>query len=567
MVVTKRLSSRLGRRPSLLATLVVALLALALVPSVSWARAKTGSLTVNVAEGSGSSSQFKAYQLFSADVADDDGTNKVVSNVTWASSSAQAVVTAQIKASDPTFTGTTAQECAEWLDKNVPSDSSSASSSPVVLAIAKAMMTSRVTPTSVTAGDRTELAEGYWLLVSDDMAVGTGQSGTSPILVVVGGLPVTASTKSSVPTVEKTVLEDSTDAWQKQADATVGDSLYWKLQATIPAGIKGYTTYGITFHDTLTAGLSSASNVRVYVAAGTSGDEWEKGSSAPDGWTELDPSEYTVSSEAQSSGSRLDVTVTDLVKSATDHGMDFSSGLRVVVTYDAPLSSEAGHGFDASNVDTVTLRYPRSPYSDTYSETEESTAVAYTWDLSLIKRDSSSDAKLAGAVLRITDDRGRHLTQSGSWTTEDATVTTDANGLVTVGGVDSGTFDVEEVSAPQGYDAFSGSRRITLSVTLDPDQIVSGKDKAANEAGLEAVSPLRVDSFDAYAGTAQVSVLDDATPKTPAGKAAKGIAKAVSSMLPKTGDPTSFIPVAILVVAGVAAIVASRRLRGRGDGR
>jgi hypothetical protein len=63
--------------------------------------------------------------------------------------------------------------------------------------------------------------------------------------------------------------------------------------------------------------------------------------------------------------------------------------------------------------------------------------------------------------------------------------------------VDSGTFDVEEVSAPQGYDAFAGSKRITLSVTLDPDQIVSGKDKAANEAGLKAVSPLRVDSFDA----------------------------------------------------------------------
>lgn len=565
--MTKRLSSRMGHHPSLLVTLVVALLALALVPSASWARAKTGSLTVNVAEGSGSSSQLKAYQLFSADVADDDGTNKVTSNIAWASSSAQAVVTAQIKASDPTFTGTTAQECAEWLDKNVPSDSSSASSSPVVLAIAKAMMTSSATATSVTAGETTEFAEGYWLLVSDDTAVGTGQSGTSPILVVVGGLPVTASVKSSVPTVEKTVLEDSTDAWQKQADATVGDELNWKLQATIPAGIKGYATYGITFHDTLPAGLSTPSNVHVYVAAGISGDEWEKGASAPDGWTELDSSEYTVSSEARSAGSTLDVTVTDLVKSAAAHGMDFSSGLRVVVTYDAPLSAEAGRGFDAPNVNTVTLRYPRSPYSDTYAETEESTAVAYTWDLSLTKRDSSSDAKLAGAVLRITDDRGRHLTQDGSWTTQDATVTTDANGLVTVSGVDSGTFDVEEVSAPQGYDAFAGFRRITLSVTLDPDQIVSGKDKTANEAGLKAVSPLRVDSFDAYAGTAQVSVLDDATPKTPAGKVAKGIAKAVSSMLPKTGDPTSFIPVALLVVAGVAAIVASRRLRGRDDGK
>ena len=366
--MTKRLSSRMGHRPSLLVTLVVVLLALALVPSASWARAKTGSLTVNVAEGSGSSSQLKAYQLFSADVADDDGTNKVTSNIAWASSSAQAVVTAQIKASGPTFTGTTAQECAEWLDKNVPSDSSSASSSPVVLAIAKAMMTSSATATSVTAGETTELAEGYWLLVSDDTAVGTGQSGTPPILVVVGGLPVTASTKSSVPTVEKTVLEDSTDAWQKQADAAVGDELNWKLQATIPAGMT-------RVHHL--RGSRSTTHARGLPLPPTSTCTLRRGPRATRGegrlgTRRLDRAGLLRVHREQRGAVRWLHAGRDGDRPRQErrrprHGLLVRPP--VVVTYDAPLSAEAGRGFDAPNVNTVTLRYPRSPYSDTYAET------------------------------------------------------------------------------------------------------------------------------------------------------------------------------------------------------
>ena len=70
------------------------------------------------------------------------------------------------------------------------------------------------------------------------------------------------------------MLEDSTAAWQKAADATVADDLYWRLSATVPAGLTAYDTYTVRFVDTMSAGLDPskvAASMHVYVAAGADG--------------------------------------------------------------------------------------------------------------------------------------------------------------------------------------------------------------------------------------------------------------------------------------------------------
>ena len=103
--------------------------------------------------------------------------------------------------------------------------------------------------------------------------------------------------------------------------------------------------------------------------------------------------------------------------------------MRVCVVYDAPLTAAAAQGVAKGNPDEVVLRYPSSPYSDAFAQTEPADAVAYTWGLQLITLPLEDDTPLQGAVLRVTDGQGRHLTQDGTWTGEDATVTTDAEGL------------------------------------------------------------------------------------------------------------------------------------------
>ncbi|MFR7750162.1 MAG: prealbumin-like fold domain-containing protein [Collinsella sp.] len=100
-------------------------------------------------------------------------------------------------------------------------------------------------------------------------------------------------------------------------------------------------------------------------------------------------------------------------------------------------------------------------------------------DLALTKRGSDGDKPLAGAVLSIADDHGRTLRADGTWDAEGkATVTTGEDGRVTVSGVDSGKLEVRELKAPKGYNAFEGTRSVTVKAEgLDVDRVAAAKPK------------------------------------------------------------------------------------------
>lgn len=551
------MSANTAFRSGLIALLTCAfalVLAAVGLPSAAQADASgatTGRLTVAASDGAATS--FSAYQVFAADVSDVAG-EKIASNIEWANTDVEAAVVSAIKAADDTYAGTTATQAAAWLEDKETADP--AAFNAAVTGMAKNLLASKAAATALTAGTTATLPQGYWIVASADGAVGTDQAATAPILALVGGSPAQATAKAAVPTVGKEVFEDSTSAWQKQADATVGDSLSWRLDATVPAGIAGYRSYGVTFHDTLSAGLAEPSNVHVYVAAPAADDAtafWTDGAEPGDEWTELDLSAFTTAYAAADDGAAFDVTVDDLMQAMKDAGLDFAGGARVAVTYDAPLTSAAAVGTAEGNPNEVTLRYPKSPYSDAFAETQPQSAIAYTWALQLTKRDAANDAPLAGAVLRVTDDQGRHLAQDGTWTSDDATVTTDANGQISAAGVDSGTYTVEEVQAPEGYALASGVTPVELTVGLDPDHIVH----AQIEAAVKAAAPLRADSFDAATGQADVSLLDSATDTSEGG--------GIASLLPKTGDWFYGILVALVALAGAIALLSRRR--GRGSSR
>lgn len=527
----------------------------------AWAAGK-GTLTV--ASTQSASTALEAFQVFKADVVDASNGAKVVSNAEWSDPSVATAVNEAIRSADSSYAGSSAADAEKWLHDNVDSNAAQASRNAAVAAMARNLQASSAPSSALTAGTAATLDAGYWLVAADVDGIGTGEYGISPILVVVGGSPATVTTKGTAPTVDKHVFENSSGAWQKQADATVGDSLFWRLEATVPAGIAGYSAYGVGFHDTLAPGIGQPSEVHVYLAAGDATSSivgtsdtadaappfWAQGDSpeGDDAWIELDADEYATSYATSDVGATFDITVNDLVASLAKRGGALESGMRVCVVYDAPLTAAAAQGVAKGNPDEVVLRYPSSPYSDAFAQTEPADAVAYTWGLQLVKRSSEDDAPLQGAVLRVTDGQGRHLTQDGTWTGEDATVTTDAEGLVRVTGVDSGSYLVEEVSAPEGYAAFPGTRTIDLSAMLDPDHIVH----AQVQVSLKAADPLRVDGFDADAGQAAVSVLDG-----PAGPL-----DAVASALPKTGDTAPLGALALLAAAALLAFAAHRRRTG-----
>ena len=534
-----------------LLALLIGTCAVVFPASAQAAPTSTGSITVS---GTVASS-YDAYQIFSADVSDGDNDAKVYSQIAWASDAALPV----LHSAGMPKSQTTAQEAAEWL--NTDSHLTSALSAQ----LARSLQSSGAAPATLTAGTAAELPCGYWLIVADDDAIAQDEAGTAPIMVLVGGSAVTVKPKAATPKVAKYVLEDSTAAWQKAADATVADDLYWRLSATVPAGLTAYDTYTVQFVDTMSAGLDpskAASSMHVYVAADADGG-FDAVSTGKDGRAGIEPvkgwTDITAQCSVSVEGSSFTVRTGDLI--AALGGADaFTTGARVVAVYNAPLNSACNHGIAKGNPNEVYLRYPRSPFADQSGDagftcTPSDDATAYTWDLALTKRGSDGDKPLLGAVLSITDGRGRTLAADGMWDAEGkATVTTGEDGRVTVSGVDSGKLEVRELKAPKGYTAFEGTRSVTVKAEgLDVDQVAAAKPKLT----ITAESPLRADNADGSTGSLEASLIN-----TPTGTPPSTI---TGGFMPSTGDMAMYAAAAAAVAGAAILVVALLIKRGGGN--
>lgn len=538
-----------------LLALLIGTCAVVFPASAQAAPTSTGSITVS---GTVASS-YDAYQIFDANVVDGDNDAKIATDLAWASDAARDAVLPVLHGAGMPKSQTTAQEAAEWL--NTDSHLTSALSAQ----LARSLQSSVAVSEALKAGTTAELPCGYWLIVADDDAIAQGEAGTAPIMALVGGSAVTVKPKAATPKVSKHVLEDSAVAWQKAADATVGDDLYWRLSATVPAGLAAYDTYAVQFVDTMSAGLDPskvAASVRVYVAAGadggfdavSTGKDGRVGTEPAKGWTDI-----TTQCGVSVDGKTFTVRTGDLI--AALGGADaFTAGARVVAVYNAPLNSACNHGIAKGNPNEVYLRYPRSPFADQsgdtgFTRTPSDDACAYTWDLALTKRGSDGDKPLAGAVLSIADDRGRTLAADGTWDAEGkATVTTGEDGRVTVSGVDSGKLGVRELKAPKGYTAFGGTRSVTVKAEgLDVDQVAAAKPKLT----ITAESPLRADNADGSTGSLEASLIN-----TPAGTPPSIFTE---GFMPLTGDMAMFTAAAVAVVGAALIVVALLVKRGGGS--
>lgn len=515
----------------------------------------TGSITVS---GTVARS-YDAYQIFSANVVDGDSDAKIATDLAWASDAVRDAALPVLHSAGMPNSQTTAQEAAEWL--NADSHLTSALSAQ----LARSLQSSDAVP--LNAGTASELPCGYWLIVADDDSIAQGEAGTAPVMALVGGSVVTVKPKAATPKVSKHVLEDSTGAWQKAADATVADDLYWRLSVTVPAGLTTYDTYTVQFVDTMSAGLDPSkvtASMHVYAAAGaeggfdavSTGKDGRVGAEPAKGWTDITAQCAT---KVAADGKTFTVRTGDLI--AALGGADaFAAGARVVAVYNAPLNSACSHGIAKGNPNEVYLRYPRSPFADQsgdagFTRTPSYDACAYTWDLALTKRGSDGDKPLAGAVLSIADDRGRTLSADGTWDAEGkATVTTGEDGRVTVSGVDSGKLEVREFKAPKGYTAFEGTRSVMVKAEgLDVDQVVAAKPKLT----ITAESPLRADSADGSTGSLEASLINTPTGTPPS--------ITTGGFMPSTGDMAMYAAAAAAVAGAALIVVALLVKRGGGS--
>ena len=286
--------------------------------------AETYSITINNTNGGHT---YEAYQIFTGDLS--DGT---LSNVQWGSSvtNQSGDATAIVEKMDTAYTGT---------DKIT-----------VDALLAMITLGEEVASTSTQTDGKyviDGLAPGYYLVKDAYGSLnGTNESYTEYIIKVVKDTE--AAPKSSVPQVEKKVqdINDSTDeafsAWQDSADHDIGDSVPFKLIATLANNVSAYSKYKIVFHDTLSAGLTyDDDSVKVYLGEGEDRKE---------------VTSYFTTSYVEETG-KLTISC-DNVKAfgATD-------GSQIVVEYTAELNNKAVLG-STGNPNVVYLEYSNNPNWD-----------------------------------------------------------------------------------------------------------------------------------------------------------------------------------------------------------
>lgn len=478
--------------------------------------APANSITINRIAEDNKDNTFKAYQIFKAKVVDEKDKGKVASDIEWSSTTIGSKVIAAIQGStkykelvkaDSTkalAADATAPVVAEWLSNNVTdTNASSASSSEgtrvapgdVLYAIAAAVTdetpagngipvdTSWTRPAITSDG---HYGDGYYLFVSDGLKADKPNTGTSPIFAIVGGEPVTVTEKTSIPTVEKKVLNDSkvkdaniTDqtGWEDYADSQIGQKVNYKLTGTIADNYATYDSYAYKFTDTLSQGLTYAKgSLEVYALNNES-------------YTKIDQNSYTVVEPAEDNNNNtLTVSFNDKgLKSATAANesdlLNIDAKTQIVVFYKAELNSKASYEAPG-NKNEVYLEYSNNPMAEGTGKSEIDVVTDHVFRLDVTKTDKDTGSALTGknlqAGFKVKVIRGDEGTLDNKWLGENGEIVEESqayefktqldDGKVYIPGLDTGTYQITETTTPTGYNTVA-----PFEITVTPSYKNNGE--------------------------------------------------------------------------------------------
>ena len=289
------------------------------------------------------------------------------------------------------------------------------------------------------------LAEGYYFVTSSAGSL-CALHGDEDIATVVE--------KNTIPTVdkkEKTSAEDYSDG---PVDANIGDTVHYQIVVTDGTG----TNTAITLTDTMTDGLDyTAGSLKINgdaVADDADTDDWK----------------VTVSGR----------TITIVFKDAYVASLDKDA--TITVTYDATINENAVVDSATGNENKVIMEYSE--------QSQEDKVYVETYDFILYKTDGTNfldgsafrlyDAETGGNEIKLSkDNTGYYKDASG-----DEKIVVDSENGVNVRGLAPGTYYLEEVDVPDGYNKLSARETVTItSGATAPVEVT-----VVNQAGAELPS-------------------------------------------------------------------------------
>ena len=456
------------------------------------------SITITQSEGNASTT-FKAYQIFKADVVDptEEGTaDKIVSNVKWADDvepSVQNAIIAAIEADSKYETSNpklpnkaTAQDVADWLTKNVTgTNAETAVNKDHLLNKIAGIVKSGVTATgsSFLAGNSFTVPNdennspktGYYLFLTDESSLSTSEAakkntGTSPIFAVVGGSSVTVTEKTSIPTVEKEVLEGGN--WGKVSDSYIGEEVEYKLTGHVASNIDTFTKYEYTFQDHLSVGLEA---IKISVEVKINGQVIQPAN----GYT-VDLVDTKNASGNLTGGQDLTISFSNLKDAAAAAGVTLRGDSKVVVTYKAKLTDKAEYTA-TGNTNDVKLVYSNNPMVEGTgtSTPERVTDHVFRLDVTKVEKDNQNQKLEATFQVKMTKEgdtslkTNRWLTQTGGITENEKDAgkfkTDKETGKIYIPGLVEGTYEITECNTPAGYNTLA-----PFTITVKPKYNADG---------------------------------------------------------------------------------------------
>lgn len=239
------------------------------------------------------------------------------------------------------------------------------------------------------------------------------------------------------PDVDKEVKENSTGVYGKENDATIGDTVEFKSTITTGAGFKDYILY-----DKMSTGLTlNANSIKAYVIVNSAE-------------VAIDEQYYTVNTDVEG------YTFTITFKNEFIAKQPINT--KIVVKYTATLNKNAtieGTG----NINETNLKYG----NDT---TETKTTTTYTYKFNLKKTDADEN-EIDGAEFKLyAKDNNKEIlvvleNEADSIyrvAVAGETGVTIKVGHATIKGLDAGTYYLEEVVSPEGYNKLTSKVKVEV---------------------------------------------------------------------------------------------------------
>ena len=295
---------------------------------------------------------------------------------------------------------------------------------------------------------------GYYLVVSN------GWDGSKPVICSLGTTTpnVIIKEKNGKPTIEKEVKENSTNNFGEENDASIGDIVEFKATVKVIDG----APVNYVVHDVMSNGLRFVNEGEHSVVVKVNDSV-------------LSADNYTVNTTR-------DTCTFDIVfKNIDDKTSVLNSNDLVTITYYAEVTADAVIG-GTGNENKIKLEYGDK------QETEWDFTKTYVWSFNVFKytrvesatsAGTFTDKALSGAVFKVlnsdgtktayfTHDSENNAYKFAGWSASEgavAEVTTPADGTINFVGLDSGSYKLEEVTAPQGYNALTAPIDFTISGT------------------------------------------------------------------------------------------------------